>query len=87
MKLLVWIPGGKKEGSGEKERVIVLESREGTRASRRVEEGLSMSFSGCSGKPSWEALGEARPGQSSLSAGCHMGTRQVLEAPAGRIHE
>ena len=25
---------------GEKERVIVLESREGTRASRRVEEGL-----------------------------------------------
>ena len=38
---------------GEKERVIVLESWEGTRASRRVEEGLSMSFSGCSGKPSF----------------------------------
>ena len=37
----------------EKERVIVLESWEGTRASRRVEEGLSMSFSGCSGKPSF----------------------------------
>ena len=38
---------------GEKERVIVLESWEGTRASRRVEEGLSMSFSGCTGKPSF----------------------------------
>ena len=38
---------------GEEERVIVLESWEGTRASRRVEEGLSMSFSGCSGKPSF----------------------------------
>ena len=38
---------------GEKERFIVLESWEGTRASRRVEEGLSMSFSGCSGKPSF----------------------------------
>ena len=38
---------------GEKERVIVLESWEGTRASRRIEEGLSMSFSGCSGKPSF----------------------------------
>ena len=38
---------------GEKERVIVLESWEATRASRRVEEGLSMSFSGCSGKPSF----------------------------------
>ena len=38
---------------GEKERVIVLESWEGTRASRRVEEGLSMSFSGCSGKSSF----------------------------------
>ena len=37
----------------EKERVIVLESWEGTRASRRVEEGLSRSFSGCSGKPSF----------------------------------
>ena len=37
----------------EKERVIVLESWERTRASRRVEEGLSMSFSGCSGKPSF----------------------------------
>ena len=35
------------------ERVIVLESWEGTRASRRVEERLSMSFSGCSGKPSF----------------------------------
>ena len=38
---------------GEKERVIVLKSWEGTRASTRVEEGLSMSFSGCSGKPSF----------------------------------
>ena len=37
---------------GEGERVMALESREGTRAMRRVEEGLSMSFSGCSGKPS-----------------------------------
>ena len=31
---------------GEGERVIALESREGTRAMRRVEEGLSRSFSG-----------------------------------------
>ena len=31
---------------GEGERVLALESREGTRASRRVEEGLSRSFSG-----------------------------------------
>ena len=38
---------------GEKERVIVLESWEGTRASRHVEEGLSISFSGCSVKPSF----------------------------------
>ena len=35
------------------ERVIVLESWEGTRASRRVEEGLTRSFSACSGKPSF----------------------------------
>ena len=32
-------------GTGEGERVLALESREGTRASRRVEEGLSRSFS------------------------------------------
>ena len=31
---------------GEGERVLTLESREGTRASRRVEEGLSRSLSG-----------------------------------------
>ena len=31
---------------GEGERVLALESREGTRASRRVEEGLSRTFSG-----------------------------------------
>lgn len=37
---------------GEGERVLALESREGTRASRRVEEGLSRSFSGGGGKPS-----------------------------------
>ena len=38
---------------GEGERVSALESWEGTRASRRVEEGLSRSFSGCGGKPSF----------------------------------
>ena len=38
---------------GEGERVLALESREGTRASRRVEEGLSRSFSGGGGKPSF----------------------------------
>ena len=38
---------------GEGERVMALESWEGTRASRRVEEGLSRSFSGCGGKPSF----------------------------------
>ena len=37
----------------EGERVIALESWEGTRASRGVEEGLSRSFSGCGGKPSF----------------------------------
>ena len=38
---------------GEGERVMALESREGTRASRRVEEGLSRSFSGRGGKHSF----------------------------------
>ena len=38
---------------GQADRVIALESWEGTRASRHVEEGLSMSFLGCSGKPSF----------------------------------
>ena len=38
-------------GRGEGERVLALESREGTRASRRVEEGLSRSFSGGGVKP------------------------------------
>ena len=37
---------------GEGERVLALESREGTRASRRFEEGLSRSFMGGGGKPS-----------------------------------
>ena len=32
---------------------MALESREGTRASRRVEEGLSRSLSGGGGKPSF----------------------------------
>ena len=40
------------DACGEGERVLALESREGTRASRRVEEGLSRSFSGGGGKPS-----------------------------------
>ena len=44
---------GDRQARVEKERVIVLESLEGTRASRRVEEGLSMSFSGGGGKPSF----------------------------------
>ena len=38
---------------GEGERVMALESREGTRAMRRVEEGLSRSFSGGGGKHSF----------------------------------
>ena len=38
---------------GEGERVIALQSWERTRASRRVEEGLSRSFSWCGGKPSF----------------------------------
>ena len=38
---------------GEGERVLALESREGTRASRRVEEGVSRSLSGGGGKPSF----------------------------------
>ena len=40
-------------GHGEGERVLALESREGTRAPRRVEEGLSRSFSGGGEKPSF----------------------------------
>ena len=46
-RTLEWAPG--KSGlhaRGEGERVLALESREGTRASRRVEEGLSRSLSG-----------------------------------------
>ena len=38
---------------GEGERVLALESREGTRASRGVEEGHSRSFCGCGGKASF----------------------------------
>ena len=38
---------------GEGERVMALESLEGTRASRHIEEGLSRSFSGGGGKPSF----------------------------------
>ena len=38
---------------GEGERVMALESWERTRASRRVEEGLSRSFWGCGGKASF----------------------------------
>ena len=40
------VGGGVRMGRGEGERVLALESREGTRATRRVEEGLSRSFSG-----------------------------------------
>ena len=39
-------------------RVMALESWEGTRASRRIEEGLSRSFSGCGGKPSFPSTSE-----------------------------
>ena len=40
------------QARGEGERVLALESREGTRASIRVEEGLSRFLSGGGGKPS-----------------------------------
>ena len=40
-------------GGGEGERVFAFYSREGTRASRHVEEGLSRSFSGGDRKPSF----------------------------------
>ena len=36
---------------GDGDRVMALESREGTRASRRVEEGLSRFFRGAAGNP------------------------------------
>ena len=53
---------------GEGERFIALESWEGTRASRRIEEGLLRSFSGCSGKPSFPSTSAGdlreRPGAS-----------------------
>ena len=51
-----WLDGMLASGlhaRGEGERVLALESREWTRASRRVEEGLSRSFSGGGGKPSF----------------------------------
>ena len=41
---------------GEGERVLALESREGTRASRRVDEGLSRSLSGGGAGPGSESL-------------------------------
>ena len=41
------------DAHGEGECVMALESWEGTRASRRVEEGLSRSFSACGRKPSF----------------------------------
>ena len=47
-----WLPLETRPAHCEGERVIALESWKVYRASRRVEEGLSMSFSGCSGKPS-----------------------------------
>ena len=52
VELLGWVEWGNLWGRvhriharGEGERVLALESREGTRASRRVEEGLSRSLS------------------------------------------
>ena len=45
--------GGAWHAHGEGELVITLESWEVIRASRRVEEGLSRSFSGGGGKPSF----------------------------------
>ena len=52
---------------GEGERVLALESREGTRASRRVEEGLSRSLSGGGGIShtivlAWRIPGTGEPG-------------------------
>ena len=41
----------KADARGEGERVLALESRVGTRASRRVEDGLSRSLSGGAGNP------------------------------------
>ena len=47
---------------GEGERVLALESREGTRASRRVEEGLSRALSGGGEKPSPAIVRSGLPG-------------------------
>ena len=49
-------PGSQAGARGEGERVMALESREGTRASRRVEEGLSRSLSGGAGNPRFPRL-------------------------------
>ena len=53
---------------GEGERVLALESREGTRASRRVEEGLLSSFYGSGSKP-W------------VHSNCAGGLRELLRVP------
>ena len=55
---------------GEGERIIALESWEGTRASRYVEEGLSRSFSGLS-KNTW------------VPSTCAGDLREILRVPLG----
>ena len=52
-----WTPSMLSLALGEGERVLALESREGTRASRRVEEGLSRSLSGGGGEGTTEVPG------------------------------
>ena len=48
---------------GEGERIMALESWETARSSRGVEEGLSRSFSGCGGKPSFPSTSAGDTGQ------------------------
>ena len=71
------------------ERVLALESREGTRASRRVEEGLSRSFSGGGGKPSFPSpsAGDLRelPRLPLSGKGC-CGGGGAPRAPLGLAH-
>ena len=77
---------------GEGERVIALESWEGTRASRRVEVGFSRSFSGCSGKASFPSTsaGDLRERRRVLLRGegyCGVGRASRDSAGFGAMEE
>ena len=63
------------DARGEGERVLALESREGTRALRRVEEGLSRSLSGL-GKNTW--VPSTCAGDVSLTSNTFLKKKKIL---------